>query len=69
MTLWILLIQDVDISWRSSTTTDDILADMSQGVTTNGRLRGSLAENNQLVSCFHCKIHKSSCRATSSALS
>lgn len=66
MILWILLIQDVDISWRSP---DDILADMPQGVTTNGCLCGSLAESNQLASCFHCKIHKSSCRATFSALS
>lgn len=69
MTLWILLIQDVDIRWLASTTTDDILADMPRGVTTNDCLCGSLAESNQLASCFHCKIHKSSCRATSSALS
>ena len=31
MILWILLIQDVDISWLASTTTDDILADMPEG--------------------------------------
>lgn len=69
MILWILLIQDVDISWWSSITTNDILVDMPRGATTNDCLRGSLAESNQLTDRFHCKIHKSSCRATSSALS